>query len=587
MLQTSQLLQSFVGRASVQSATPVEFIPGQVFRGTVQKLFPDNLALVQIGGMPVMAKLEASLEAGQKAWLQVQPTSGMVTLKVLTDTDRPQQAQAPTIDGLMKSLGIPESKDSQGIVQALVKENAPITKEIVNSFETIAKALSPSASTTEAFVLAMKRGLPLTKDVVGAVKAFLSPTQTIGTALQAVSHELDRFLASTTAEIDGFSKGATEQASGAKSVIQQSAVTPDTTTALKQTALQLKERLAVLGNLIESITTGEGGQPQQKGTERMDVRAGQPTELPVSVPKEGSKPNELNSLQQIQAKGGADSGVSPSTVSQPQLTQKGLQVQAGSFVGSIGQPDAQTAEAHVQSHQTLDDTRTFSGQVDGSSQETINPLKELFRQLGITHERHLLQQSVTGKIDPQQADTLDNIKSLAMQIAQSPAAHQSPGLKEAADSLLAQVTGQQLMLVQPPNQALAQIVMQIPMRTDQGEQNAFIQIESKKKDGGQLDSDNCRLLFNLDMEQLGITMVDVSIVNRIIGIQVFNNMQWIEPLLSAGKGALSAELRDLGYQLSNLRALPIPEGSKSTSTVEVKSGRASMLNEYKGMDIRV
>ncbi|MGO0061752.1 hypothetical protein ACTID9_17295 [Brevibacillus fluminis] len=580
MLQTSQLLQSFVGRAAVQSATPVEFIPGQVFRGTVQKLFPDNLALVQIGGMPVMAKLEASLEAGQKAWLQVQPTSGMVTLKVLTDTERPQQAQAPTIDGLMKSLGIPESKDSQGIVQTLVKENAPITKEIVNSFEAVAKSLSPSAATTEAFVLAMKRGLPLTKDVVGAVKAFLSPTQTIGTALQAVAHELDRFLASTTAETDGLSKGTAEQASVAESVNQQSTATPDSTAALKQTALQLKERLAVLGNLIDSITTGAGSQPQQKGTERMDVRTGQPADLPVSVPKEGL-------LQHNQASGGADSGVSPSTVSQPQPTQKGGQVQEGPFVGSTGQPEAQTVKSHVQSPHSADDARSVSGQPDVSSPETANPLKELFRQLGITHERHLLQQSVTGKIDPQQADTLENIKSLAMQIAQSPAAHQSPGLKEAADSLLAQVTGQQLMLVQPPNQALAQIVMQIPLRTDQGEQNAFIQIESKKKDGGQLDSDNCRLLFNLDMEQLGITMVDVSIVNRIISIQVFNNMPWIEPLLSAGKGVLSAELRELGYQLSNLRALPIPEGTKSTSTAEAKSGRASMLNEYKGMDIRV
>lgn len=583
MLQTSQLLQSFVGRASVQSPTPVEFIPGQVFRGTVQKLFPDNLALVQIGGMPVMAKLEASLEAGQRAWLQVQPTSGMVTLKVLTDTERPQQAQSPTIDGLMKSLGILDSKESQGIVSALVKENAPITKEIVRSFETIAKTLSPTATTTEAFVLAMKRGLPLTKDVVGAIKAFLSPTQTLGTAMQAVAQELDLFLASTQSEQKGESAAISQQATAA---VVKEPVSTGMQANLHQAAQQLKERLSVLTSLLNQVT-GEDSAPSLSNDLLTPNR---PAQAPSSSPSPSPSPSLPSHQQQQQL---AING-------QQELAQGSKDGLQGSLKGQIQQPLAsqsglteQSGPLHLRHQSTVPsqdsyDSPSLDAAVSGPSfGEKENPIKELFRQLGMMHERQLLQQGLTGRGEAQHAETLENVKSLAMQIASSPSIHLSPGLREAADQLLQQVTGQQLMLIQPPNQALAQIVMQIPLRTENGEENAFIQVESKKKDSGQLDSDNCRLLFNLDMQQLGTTMVDVAIVNRIISVQVFNNMPWLEPLLAKSRGALAAEMRELGYQLSNLRFLPIPDGPKSINAADGRAARGTMLNEYKGMDIRV
>lgn len=582
MLQTSQLLQSIVGRASLQSPTPVEFIPGQVFRGTVQKLFPDNLALVQIGGMPVMARLVASLEAGQRAWLQVQPSSGMVTLKVLTETERPLQAQSPTIDGLMKSLGIPESKESQGIVQALVKENAPITQEIVSSFETVAKALSPSAATTEAFVLAMKRGLPLTKDVVGAVKAFLS-NQTLGTAIQAVNQELDSFLAATQPQAKGTTPVSTQQIQtpGVRNTEISQSVEYGTTD-LRQTAHQLKEKLGMLTALVAQLTQGETNANESSSHLQRSAAAPSISQQP-QFPQEAVT-HEWQTLgangQQMQKTSNGETGISDPT-------HRILLQHIRQTVSS-----EETEPLRSGSHSITPRENENLGQSDAASlspsfSDKANPLKEMFRHMGMMHERQLLQQGLTGRVDTEQSDHLQNVKSLVMQLAQSTAQNVPHGLKEAAENLLQQITGQQLMMIQPPNQALAQIVMQVPLRTENGDENAFIQIESRKKDGGQLDSDNCRLLFNLDMEQLGLTMVDVSIVNRIVNIQVFNNMPWLEPLLSSSRESLSAEMRELGYQLSNLRAQPMPDSSKLVAPANGLSARNTMRNEYKGMDIRV
>ncbi|MCK9906955.1 hypothetical protein MXD63_44060, partial [Frankia sp. Cpl3] len=60
------------------------------------QLYPDSTALVQVGGMQVHARLEASLEAGQKAWLQVQPSSDLLTLKILLT---PQNAPDASLEG--------------------------------------------------------------------------------------------------------------------------------------------------------------------------------------------------------------------------------------------------------------------------------------------------------------------------------------------------------------------------------------------------------------------------------------------------------------------------------------------------------
>src|SRR3954468_14275932 len=91
------------------------FQPGQILNGKIIKLFPNGIASLQVGSQKVVAQLEASLEANEKYWFQVQPGEGKVRLKVIghaADNGRissgspinprvPGVLSAP-IDGLLK-----------------------------------------------------------------------------------------------------------------------------------------------------------------------------------------------------------------------------------------------------------------------------------------------------------------------------------------------------------------------------------------------------------------------------------------------------------------------------------------------------
>lgn len=54
-------------------------------------------------------------------------------------------------------------------------------------------------------------------------------------------------------------------------------------------------------------------------------------------------------------------------------------------------------------------------------------------------------------------------------------------------------------------------------------------------------------------------MLDVGIVNRIVNIQVFNNNDWVEPLVQNMREGLADQLQGIGYQLSSMRVQSIPD----------------------------
>lgn len=108
--------------------------------------------------MQVQAKLEANLEAGQRAWLQVQPTSGVITLKVLNSPQGGTVADA-SLEGLMRSLGFAETKENRAIVQALVSSNLPVNRDAVQSYAAVTQQLGADQGTLDAFLLALKRNL--------------------------------------------------------------------------------------------------------------------------------------------------------------------------------------------------------------------------------------------------------------------------------------------------------------------------------------------------------------------------------------------------------------------------------------------
>ncbi|MGG4453622.1 hypothetical protein [Brevibacillus porteri] len=626
MFSPSQLIQSFVQKAPISAPKPVELTPGQVFKGTVIKNYPDNMALVQVGGMQVQAKMEASLEPGQKAWLQVQPSTGVVTLKVLESVGEGAGKDA-SLEGLMRSLGIADTKENKAIVQALLGANLPVNKETIQAFSAVAGRLGADNATIEAFMTAMKRNLPLTPDTIAGLRAFISD-KPMGQLIQNLLQQASLFLegegqpSQTTGQMP---QSQSQQVPG-----QANAATGD----VKQLVSQLKEKLTGLSLLIagndgtdEGLAVKQmpqGNQPNQGAsqnatggsqTQPLPAQSGQPSAQVQTSPQPSTQAfSNIPSPSQP-----VSSTVSTETVPAPNTAGKQVESQQNAMTGKSNQllpnqtsapsveskmarneslpipPSSQMNQEPIQNKQMAEQkvVTTDAGQkvipqmvsqAPGST--AANPIAELFRHLGVTHERELMGQAFSqGAIDSHSLKQMDTVKSLLLQISQAPAQALPTALREAADQLLQQVTGQQLMMVQPSNQALSQIVMQIPIRQADGDETAFVQIESKKKGSGQLDPENCRLFFHLELQSMGTTMIDVSIVNRIVNLQIFNDTPWVEALIQGSKDRFADQLQDVGYHLSAMRVQPVPaERVKSTSPIQTKG---PILADYKGVDLRV
>ncbi|UKK99119.1 hypothetical protein [Brevibacillus brevis] len=632
MFSPSQLIQSFVQKAPISAPKPVELTPGQVFKGTVIKHYPDNMALVQVGGMQVQAKMEASLEAGQKAWLQVQPSTGVVTLKVLESVGEGAGKEA-SLEGLMRSLGIADTKENKAIVQALLGANLPVNKETIQAFSAVAQRLGVDNATIEAFMTAMKRNLPLSPDTIAGLKAFLSD-KPMGQLIQNLLQQASLFL-----EGEGQPSQMTGQVPQSQSQQvpgQANAATGD----VKQLVSQLKDKLTGLSILIagndgadEGLAVKQmpqGNQPNQGAsqnatggnqTQPLLAQSGQPSSQmqtspqpstvvssntptpsqPVSpnastatgtVPAPNTAGKQVDSLQNAMT--GKSNQLMSNQTSSPSIDSKIARNEPLPTPQSI-----QMNQEPVQNKQMAEQRAVVndagqkvmpqmvsqaSGAVNGAT--AANPIAELFRHLGVTHERELMGQAFSqGANDSHSLKQMDTVKSLLLQISQAPAQAIPTALREAADQLLQQVTGQQLMMVQPSNLALSQIVMQIPIRKDEGDETAFVQIESKKKGSGQLDPENCRLFFHLELQSMGTTMIDVSIVNRIVNLQIFNDTPWVEALIQGSKDRFADQLQDVGYHLSAMRVQPVPaDRGKSTSPIQTKG---PILADYKGVDLRV
>ncbi len=149
----------------------ISFQPGQIVTGKISKLFPDNIAALQIGAQKVVAQLEAPLEAGKSYWFQVQPGEGKTRLKVLVNASEGKQDHPHA--ALLKQLSIPLTEKNQSFIRFLLKEQLPVNKEIFQLAGELPKGSNLTAAEAEAVRLLLNKELPLTKSTFQAVLSAL------------------------------------------------------------------------------------------------------------------------------------------------------------------------------------------------------------------------------------------------------------------------------------------------------------------------------------------------------------------------------------------------------------------------------
>jgi len=201
-------------------------------------------------------------------------------------------------------------------------------------------------------------------------------------------------------------------------------------------------------------------------------------------------------------------------------------------------------------------------------------IPRMMKALGVEHELHISKMPGPARPDgpaggpltahdsaevlPQeQQNTTETLKSALLHLLQAddvPAA-----VKDSAQQALQQITGQQLMLSSDKASMFSHITMFVPLMNANGEQTAAVHIQSRKGSRGQIDAQNCRLVFDLRMKSLGDTMIDVQVVDRIVSLRVLNDSPFIQSLLESHREEIAAGLSNIGYQFISLKCGPYPE----------------------------
>lgn len=154
-------------QATLQSNQPLTLKQGQVFHGTVKKLYPDQMAEIQVGSQKLYAKLETPLKAGDSHFFQVTNMNPQAELKVVTGPM--QQAQTTQqLNQLLESMNLPKTAEMQKILAYFVKNQLPINKETIVQTEAFLKNIPDNAMKQEALAIIQKMvetKMPFTKEI--------------------------------------------------------------------------------------------------------------------------------------------------------------------------------------------------------------------------------------------------------------------------------------------------------------------------------------------------------------------------------------------------------------------------------------
>jgi len=112
-----------------QGIKPLELRDGQIVFGKINKLFPHQMAEVQIGSQKMIANLAIPLTVDKQYWFQVNMTQEKPILKVLVE---PKENNKMNGESLLNHLSLGETKENRALIQRVITNQLPMTKEMIS-----------------------------------------------------------------------------------------------------------------------------------------------------------------------------------------------------------------------------------------------------------------------------------------------------------------------------------------------------------------------------------------------------------------------------------------------------------------------
>ncbi|WP_342566822.1 hypothetical protein MKY09_12790 [Psychrobacillus sp. FSL K6-4046] len=556
---------------------------GQVVHGTIKKLFPNQTAEMQIGNQKIIAKLETPLKTGDAHFFQVTKSAPEIQLKVVTGPLSGGNSIAQQSQQLLQAMNLSKSSEMQAIIQFFIKEQLPISKEILIQAEQLIKNLPPNATLKgglEAIQKMIELKIPLTSNMFDTLlsgktttgfpllitnlktalqqEQQLSPTQkeSIVQNLQKIGEPFHLPVAGALLGKQLQTLLNTQLPSAIRLPILQQLITasilPSEATlnnpvpisnnpVLKQTAGEIISKLMQpsienkLG-VVEQLRSWIQNQPLLSSSQKEQVL--------MNIKEGEAKPNLVaHSLVKVFSE---QSQQAVFKIDSNGLTPKDHLVSIlgkGMTINSINQTLEQVTNINKDS--SLIQFRNQAeqavlSQLDGKAFEMA--MKETLKMLGFSYEGSL----ASGKDEVRQLAS--QLKPQLVELLQMP--NISAIVRDGAESIISRMNG--LQLLSGENGPQHQLLMQVPLEFLGKRMDATLEWNGRMKEDGKIDSDFARIIFYLQLDSLKETVIDMQVQNKIVTINLFNDDQTIETIANKFKATLKDGLVTAGYQLSGI-----------------------------------
>ncbi|MFF2752548.1 hypothetical protein ACFVR1_02180 [Psychrobacillus sp. NPDC058041] len=602
----------------ISTNTQVSMKEGQVVHGTIKKLFPNQTAEVQIGNQKVIAKLETPLKAGDAHFFQVTNSEPELQLKVVSGPLTQGNSLAQQTQQLLQAMNLSKTTEMQAIVQFYLKEQLPISKDILLQVEQLLKQLPSNVTMKEGLEAIRKMTdlkFPLTLQILESVLSGKS-TDSLQTLIQdfkvalqqdlSVPSNVKNNLLQTLQKIaDPLGEPAAGAIIGKQIEILQN---PHSNMSTKFSLLQaLKEAeilpsTATLNNITppsisaslpnsagEIMTTLKQAPANEKNLMFLKLRDWVNTQSLLTTEQKDQILSLLKDNRQP---------IQTSMVNNSLVQVFAEQSQQAIFSKDVS---GLTAKEHLLSllskganqeviSQTLQQVMTlsknsahpfFSTSLQQAEEKVLNQLdgkafehamKEVLKSLGFSYEAKINFQNedvrkLAVELKPQLVELIQN------EVISAP-------IKDHTNLLLNRMNG--LQILSNENGPQHQLLMQVPLEFLGKKMDATLEWNGRMKEDGKIDSDFARVMFYLQLETLEETVVDMQVQNRVVTISLYNNDDRLQPIANMLKESLKEGLLTVGYKLSGVFVKTFEE-QKISSSLNSKL----LSKESQGVDLRI
>jgi hypothetical protein len=134
---------------------------------------------------------------------------------------------------------------------------------------------------------------------------------------------------------------------------------------------------------------------------------------------------------------------------------------------------------------------------------------------------------------------------------------------------------------------IEQFVTQVPIQLGPDTADVTIQWNGRKKGNNKMDPNDCRILFYLELKNIGEILADLQIQNRKLSITLINGTPDLNTFVESQIVILKENLQKLNYQLTGVK-IEQPVSEKPLKALIKKTVSASVeTNRKTGVDIRI